>query len=496
MSGLRLVSEVVGAVLALARVGLRVIRRMILPALVWGGRYLLASLPVVAPFVCVPVGGYLIALEWLDPVRALAGALAALIGVCLMLADEGKGGPSMDRLDETMTSLWQQARREVAAVRVRQGWDETCTALGWETAAADPRVRGGDAVRLIRRPALRRVQHLGDRLRIAFRPRADQAPKDWPALVDGLRRHLGMHSADFREHPTEPGTIVATFGPEPLPEVHVVTQRPGRQSRDALRVVLGPKAGGGDAAWVPAESPHLLLAGGTGGGKGGALRVILRELVGAGVSVSVCDPKGTGEYRWAAEAGASVVHDLEGIVRVLREARIEVALRCAVLYDHGLEKMADAPPAHRKAPMVVVLDEAADVLMLRKVPTERAADELRSEAGALAAMVASQGRAASVHLVVAIQRADIQLLGPVGGFLRDNLSGRIGLGRLTVEGLDMLFGPGHRDAIAALTGRPGRALAMNPAAAETEPYGLQVEHVRSADLLPEGWTPQTTEVAA
>jgi hypothetical protein len=97
-------------------------------------------------------------------------------------------------------------------------------------------------------------------------------------------------------------------------------------------------------------------------------------------------------------------------------------------------------------------------------------------------MIASQGRAADVHLAVAIQRADIQLLGPVGGFLRDNLSGRIGLGRLTAEGLAMLFGEGHRDRLAALTGRPGRALAVGLAAGESQPYGLQVEHVTSEDV--------------
>ena len=49
----------------------------------------------------------------------------------------------------------------------------------------------------------------------------------------------------------------------------------------------------------------------------------------------------------------------------------------------------------------------------------------------------------------------------------------------------MLFGEGHRDRLAALTGRPGRALAVGLAAGESEPYSLQVEHVTSEDMRPE-----------
>jgi hypothetical protein len=442
--------------------------------------------PLLAPFVFAPLAGLVVG--WAIGGRGFGfvGFVALLVVSVALMADTGKG-LSLEHLDEQVRGAVQQSRRNLAALRVRRGWDETCHALGWDTTAAELGSNG--APRLIRRPALQHVQALGDRMLLAFRPRADQGPKMWAELVEGLRRHLGMHSADFFEHPGEPGTLVATFGPEPLPVVHRPVGEAGRRraaSPEAdLRIPLGPRAGGGDAAWVPAESPHLLLAGGTGGGKGGTLRVIVRDLLAAGALVKVCDPKGTGEWRWAAESGAVVAHDLEGIVRVLRDARDEIASRCAVLWQLGADKMADVALEHRLPAVFVVLDEAADVLMLRRVPTEKANDDLRSEAGSLAAIIASQGRAADVHLAVAIQRADIQLLGPAGGFLRDNLSGRIGLGRLTGEGLDMLFGTGHRDRLAALTGRPGRALAMALAVGETEPYGVQVEHVTSEDVRTE-----------
>jgi hypothetical protein len=432
---------------------------------------------VYGPLVVLAIAGYGYGVGW--------GILAALAALALglgSLADGGGGrGLSLETLQANLTASAEESRRRAGAVRVRRRWALTCQSLGWETATPTGPMR----------PALRHVEALGDRLRVAFRPRGNTDPQTWPAEVDRLRRELGMHSAHHAEHPREPGTVVATFGRVPLPDR--VDAAPAGAGADA-RITLGPKAGGGTARWVLAETPGLLLTGSTGGGKGGTIRVILRDLLESGVRVRVIDPKATGEYRWADEAGAKVARGLEESLASLRFIAQEIRDRCALLYAHGVDRVAALPVELRPALGVVVVDEAADLLMLRRVPTERAADDLRAEAGALLSIVASQGRAAGIHVAVAIQRADASLLGPAGGFLRDNLAGRIGLGRLSVEGLDMMFGPGHRDLVVALTGRPGRALAMNLAAGETTPYALQVGHLEAADLLPAGWTPDVPAV--
>jgi DNA segregation ATPase FtsK/SpoIIIE-like protein len=295
--------------------------------------------------------------------------------------------------------------------------------------------------------------------------------------------------------------IVASFGTEPLPRREDapadVDRRSVVQPSGATwtsEVVggfrLGPKAGGGVARWIPAESPHLLVVGATGGGKGGLIRLIARQALEDGWTLKIVDPKASGDYRWAHEAGMPVAHDLEDQVEVLRRATAEVRARCGVLWEHGLDRVGLLPPSTRPEPVLMVVDEAADLLLLRRVPAERGADELRSEAGSLLSVIASQGRAAGVHLVVAIQRPDIALLGPAGGFLRDNLTGRVALGRLSVEGLDMLFGSGHRDRVVALNGTPGRALAAHLAAGEVEPYGVQVAWLSTERLMPDGWRPQ------
>jgi hypothetical protein len=464
--------------------------------------------PLLYPLVALPASVYIVARMIGVPIPASLIALGIVVVVLVSYADTGHGF-ALEHLVDELRRRALECRYRLAAVRVRRQWPETCTALGWDQVAQEtPRRRSSGPLRgpevLLRRPELRHVEADRGRLRLVWRPRGDQDPTTWASLVDALRRRLGAHSADFREHPTEAGVIVASFGTEPLPqqkdaplthgldngESRITHGERHRATWTSEAFELGPKAGGGTARWVPAESPHLLVVGATGGGKGGLIRLIARDAFEGGWDVRIVDPKGSGDYRWAAERGVPVAHDLEDQVDALRRAATEVRSRCRVLWDHGLDRVGLLPADLQPRPVLVVVDEAADLLLLRRVPAEREADELRSEAGSLLSVIASQGRAAGVHLIVAIQRPDIALLGPAGGFLRDNLTGRVALGRLSVEGLDMLFGSGHRDRVVALNGTPGRALAAHLAAGEVEPYGIQVAWLSTKRLMPVDWAPE------
>jgi hypothetical protein len=464
--------------------------------------------PLLYPLVVLPAGVYIVARMIGLPIPASIMALGILVVALVSYADTGHGF-ALEHLVDELRRRALECRYRLAAVRVRRQWPETCTALGWDQIAQDtPRRRSSGPLRgpevLLRRPELRHVEADRGRLRLVWRPRGDQDPTTWASLVDALRRRLGAHSADFREHPTDSGVIVASFGTEPLPqrkdaplthgldngESRITHGEQHRATWTSEAFELGPKAGGGTARWIPAESPHLLVVGATGGGKGGLIRLIARDALDAGWVLRIVDPKGSGDYRWAAERGVPVAHDLDEHVEVLRRAVAEVRSRCEILWNHGLDRVGLLPTAQQPHPVMVVVDEAADLLLLRRAPTEKSQDELRSEAGSLLSVIASQGRAAGVHVIVAIQRPDIALLGPAGGFLRDNLTGRVALGRLSVEGLDMLFGSGHRDRVVGLNGTPGRALAAHLAAGEVEPYGIQVQWLSTERLMSVDWAPE------
>ena len=79
-----------------------------------------------------------------------------------------------------------------------------------------------------------------------------------------------------------------------------------------------------------------------------------------------------------------------------------------------------------------------------KVPTHntdegKAADELKGEAIMIIGSIARLGRASGVHLVIATQRPDASL---IPGEVRDNLSVRVGCGRLKPSASLMMFDSG------------------------------------------------------
>lgn len=474
--------------LTLARMGVR--------ATVGAGGYLVAWRAFLAPLVAAYAVG-----------RVVQGAVgvpwplvAVLVVAAVVSAAASDGGRfTLQTLAARTFEAMQRSRRRTAAWSLRMRWRQTCHELGWTGATDTKPGRGGRQSA----PALRLVEHLGDVVRLAWRPRGDVRPREWPRQVEALRRHLGAYSASWREDPGDPGTLVGSFGLVPLPVVDADTGTVGGQAEapqigrrpsavhqvdpspdhgePGLRVELGQRAGGGVAAWVPAEVPHLLLVGSTGGGKGSALRYIAHQLLGEGVDLVVLDPKGTGEHRWVEVHGARVARDLPGMVEALTGAEGEMRARCADLLALGATTVRDLPPRLRPRPLVVMCDEAADLLTLRKTTGEKTADDLRQTAGTLLATLGMQGRAAAVHVVVALQRPEVAALGPAGGALRAQLAGRIVTGALDPAGLTMVFGGDADEYAPMLTGRPGRALVAGLSHTDgPTPYAVQVRWTEPA----------------
>ncbi len=485
-------------VLGLARVGGRALGGALAYLVAWRA----FSVPALAAVFVLVFSGPLFGLPgWL---------LVAVLGLVAVLAhaDHGRGF-SLDALVHNVGESMERTRRRHAATRLRRRWPAACRELGWDTAEGDPPPSSTGRSRESRRqrprsPGLRHVEHLGDTLRIAWRPRGDTNPKQWREHAEALRRHLGGHSVRFAEDPREPGTILATIGLRALP-VH--DNAPGPVDGQAaaptlaseplavhqaptLAVELGQRAGGGVAVWRPSEVNGLLVVGATGGGKGGCLRYLASQCLAAGAVVHVIDPKGTGEHAWVTDHGGHLHRGLERQVEVLRVLADELRARCADLAALGAEKIGDLPPRLRPQPVVCVVDEAADLLTLRRVGTEKAADELRAEAGSLLTLLAQQGRAAWIHPVVALQRPDVQALGPAGGALRAQLVARVVAGSIDDDGCDQALGVGHREQLVHLTGHPGRALVARLAHADgAQPYPVQVRWLPVDALRPVGVRP-------
>lgn len=134
--------------------------------------------------------------------------------------------------------------------------------------------------------------------------------------------------------------------------------------------------------------------------------------------------------------GVKVATDLETAVEFLRFAQAVMMKRYERMEELGVNDFEDLP--ENLQALMVMIDEAGELLSPTGAKTDEAkeADELKGEAIMIIGSIARLGRASGVHLVIATQRPDAKL---IPGEVRDNLSVRIGCGRLKPSASQMMF---------------------------------------------------------
>ncbi|GAB2699720.1 FtsK/SpoIIIE domain-containing protein [Nocardia thraciensis] len=142
---------------------------------------------------------------------------------------------------------------------------------------------------------------------------------------------------------------------------------------------------------------HILLAGATGSGKGSVLWSIIAGIgpaIKTGlVDVWLADPKGGAEFGRGEKLWVRFEWDEDGILRMLNEAVEVMRARTALMRQTGSRKHIPT----KDAPLVLILiDEAA---ALSSYATREQQEEFRRLTG----LLLSQGRAAGVSLVAALQ---------------------------------------------------------------------------------------------
>lgn len=436
-----------------------------------GARLLVDALVIAGPWVWIP--GAVVVAAWIagfPVILALVG-----IGVLLVVAAADTGDrPSAGNVTRSLALEAENMRHRARARMIRREWPRMCERAGWLTPQ--------DLEKRRPVPRLRLVRQLGARLFVSWRPPEDVQPREWPAHVEALRRVLGAHAADWRPVTGDPGTLVAAFGMQELPQHQdraPDSAPPAAGQGPAFP--LGVGAGGSEVVWRPFQAPHMLVTGTTGGGKGSVLRGLTADAAAAGWEVTVIDGKQAGEYRWVEDHGGQVLRDgvqqAADALAVVEEELQEVG---RVLWQHGVETVHQVPEELRPDLRLVVVDEAADLLLLRRGPAEKDADGWRAVFGARLNRVIAQGRACGIHVVIALQRPDAQIL---SGFMRNNLAARLVVGHIDPDGADMVFGHDGADAAAGyLDGTPGRAVAVGLTRGHTAPAPLQVAYVSASDL--------------
>ena len=191
--------------------------------------------------------------------------------------------------------------------------------------------------------------------------------------------------------------------------------------------------------WNPIDDPHLLVVGGTGGGKTVLLRTLIRALAKEGV-VDIGDPKQAdfvtmseqkafeGRISYKAEdivsmieRGVDIMFSRYAYIRQKREENGDKDLK--KFYEYGLE------------PYFLVCDEYNALCAMLDFQTGQRLDNAMGQFLLL-------GRQAGCFAVIAMQKPSREDL---GSKLQANINFRISVGRLDEVGYDLAFGEINRN---------------------------------------------------
>ena len=191
--------------------------------------------------------------------------------------------------------------------------------------------------------------------------------------------------------------------------------------------------------WNPIDDPHILVCGGTGGGKTVLLRMLILAMSKVGV-VDICDPK-QADFVTMAEQKAfegRISYQVEDIVSMIERAVGIMFARYAYMrqkreengdkdlkkfYEYGLE------------PYFLVCDEYNALCAMLDFQTRQRLDNAMGQFLLL-------GRQAGCFAVIAMQKPSREDL---GSKLQANINFRISVGRLDEVGYDLAFGEVNRN---------------------------------------------------
>ena len=192
-----------------------------------------------------------------------------------------------------------------------------------------------------------------------------------------------------------------------------------------------------DVVWDFIEEPHLLIGGGTGGGKTILLMSIIYALAKVGF-IDICDPKNSDL------AGLKKIPVFHGRVFTSKEDIIQCFRENVEFMERRYELMSTSPKFqagknfayYGMKPKFILVDEWA--ALIAKIDRDYS---LQAEVTECLTQLVLEGRQAGVYVIFAMQRPDGEF---VKTALRDNFMKRLSVGHLESTGYDMMFGDANK----------------------------------------------------
>ncbi|MEU3997521.1 FtsK/SpoIIIE domain-containing protein [Streptomyces fungicidicus] len=323
--------------------------------------------------------------------------------------------------------FWWLVGYPAVALRVLTSYRATMDACGLTVPAsavrrATARVVGWQAAPVPPRHSL--PWPTGSGLVMRLRLAAGQAPEDFTASADRLRHAWGAHAVHVRS--IKPGCLeLRLVGWDVLAEVRPARRR---QTDGPLRLPLALRE---DGAWHVRDFravPHELILGATQSGKSVYLRNLLCGLARQRVVLVGIDCKWGVELAPFAPRLSALAdqpdraNDLLDVLLEEMEARFRLIGLSSVAGPEAVltSDVWGLPEAVRPVPVVVVVDEVAELFLAASRDDEKRRDAMVTKLIRLAQL----GRAAGIYLEVCGQRFGSEL-GKGATMLRAQLTGRV-----------------------------------------------------------------------
>lgn len=192
-------------------------------------------------------------------------------------------------------------------------------------------------------------------------------------------------------------------------------------SDENFEIVLGEGYSGRVSVNI-AKIPHMLIGGSTGSGKSVLLKLVLTQCVKKDAKVYIADFKGGVDFPPIWHTKCSLLTDEKTLHKVLVSITDELQNRKQILRTAGVANIDEYNRnAEKKLYRIVfACDEIAEVLDKTGLSKQQKDEILKIESEL--SIIARQGRAFGIHLVLATQRPDAAIL---NGQIRNNIDTRI-----------------------------------------------------------------------
>ncbi|WP_326678257.1 FtsK/SpoIIIE domain-containing protein [Streptomyces sp. NBC_01237] len=306
-------------------------------------------------------------------------------------------------------------------------------------------------------PQVRRVRYSTTGMRATLRLPAGLEPADVSAASERLRHAWGVHSVHVVE--VKPGFVeLRMTGYDVLRRVKMPRRLPRNTTAGPLVVPVALREDGTAFVRDYQKVPHALTVGANQSGKSMYQRNLISQLAKLPVGLVGIDCKRGVEQRgYAARLSALAItpDEADGLLEALIG---EMEERFDLLSSHGVPDMWGLPAKLRPVPLVVLVDEVAELFLVAAKKDEERRDRMVMRMIRLAQMA----RAVGIFLEVCGQRFGSDL-GKGATALRAQLTGRVVHRVNDKQTAEMALGDIAPEAVFAATtiapDRPGVAVA-------------------------------------